>query len=62
MVADAVGRLAESGAAKLRHLETNPLGFWVASMLAGAYALVARPLRPALVFGAPSAGRGEAGP
>lgn len=37
MFADAVDGLAEAGAAELRHLETNPLGFWIATMLAGAY-------------------------
>ena len=37
MFAETVSKLAEAGAAKARHLEDNPLGFWLSAMMAGAY-------------------------
>lgn len=37
MFADAIGKIADTGAAKARFLAENPLGFWISSMMAGIY-------------------------
>src|SRR5919202_346144 len=37
MFAEAVDKLAETGAAKARYLSENPLGFWISAMMAGIY-------------------------
>jgi nitrite transporter NirC len=37
MFAEAVAKLAETGAGKARYLSENPLGFWISSMMAGIY-------------------------
>ena len=37
MFAEAVTKLAETGASKARFLTENPLGFWISSMMAGVY-------------------------
>ncbi len=37
MFADAIGKLADTGAAKARFLAENPVGFWISSMMAGIY-------------------------
>lgn len=37
MFAEAISKLAETGASKGRFLTENPLGFWISSMMAGIY-------------------------
>ena len=37
MFADMIDKLADTGSSKARFLETNPLGFWISSMMAGIY-------------------------
>lgn len=37
MFAEAIAKLADTGATKARFLNENPLGFWISSMMAGIY-------------------------